>query len=359
MPNNEYHCIGHGGCGSVWALTSTPPSTPSSTPTNPLQIWHTHRATLSTFSRNQVFKRADGDPARSLINDMTMHLRLLTTTSNTRLPFLISQSHMILCANHPAYPPNFPAGIQPCQTYVQERIPALPVAVRETLVARYCPPKLQEKVRNSRRDEDCLVRVYCGKRRSAADAARQKRFFSLRNYNLCADQMEELGLEIDAPVGVLAKALATCYFVAQFDANGCEFVFGLPCGAGNTAEEGESVVPGRRENMRVFNMLWPNMAGKDDTMCENMAVWMLDFDCVRRISMDERGLRQAADAFWRNDPYFPRPWAHNYTLEGKNLWSVFALEFLGESGRILTRQIESDGRADAQSKYEKRMALAM
>jgi hypothetical protein len=290
---------------------------------------------------------------------MTMHLRLLTTTSNTRLPFLIPQSHMILCANHPAYPPNFPAGIQPCQTYVQERSPALPVAVRETLVARYCPPKLQEQVRNSRRDEDCLVRVYCGKRRSAADAAKQKRFFSLRNYNLCVDQMEELGLEIDALVGVLAKALATCYFVAQIDANDCEFVFGLPRGVSDAAEEEKSVEPWRRENVRVFNMLRPNMAGKDDTMCENMTVWMLYFDCVRRISMDKRDLRQAAHAFWRNDPYFLRPWAHNHTLEDVKLWSVFVFEFLGESGRILARQIESDGRADAQSKYEKRVALAM
>jgi hypothetical protein len=202
------------------------------------------------------------------------------------------------------------------------------------------------------------VRVYCGKRRSAADAARQKRLFSLRNYNLCVDQMEELGLEMDALVGVLATALATCYFSAQIDANDCEFVFGRPCDAG-VAEEEESVVPGRREHVFMFNMLRPNMAGADDAMCEDMAVWMLDFDCVRRISMDERGLRQAADAFWRNDPYFPRPWAPNHTREDKELWNVFVFEFLGESKRILARQMESDRGPDAQAKYEKRMALAM
>jgi hypothetical protein len=289
---------------------------------------------------------------------MTMHLRLLAKTSHVRLPFLIPQSHMLLCANHPAYPSNFPAGVRPCQTYVQERIPALPVDVRETLIARYCPPRLQEQVRKSRRDEDCPVRVYCGKRRSEAEAARQKRFFTLRNYNLCVDQMEELGLEMDALVGVLATALATCYFSAQIDANDCEFVFGRPCDAG-VAEEEESVVPGRREHVFAFNMLRPNMAGKDDAMCEDMAVWMLDFDCVRRISMDERGMRQAVDAFWRNDPYFPRPWAQNHTLEDKELWDVFVDEFLGESERILARQMESDRGPNAQAKYEKRMALAM
>lgn len=355
MPNGEYHCLGRGGCGSVWAITTTPPSTP----TNPPAPWQTRRSTLLTFSRNQVLKRADGDPARSLINDMTMHLRLLAKTSRVRLPFLIPQSHMLLCANHPAYPSNFPTGVQPCQTYVQERIPALPVAVRETLIERYCPPKLQEQVRKSRRDEDCLVRVYCGKRRSEADAARQKRFFTLRNYNLCIDQMEELGLEVDALVGVLATALVTCYFSAQIDANDCEFVFGRPCDAGVAEEEEENVVPGRREHVFKFNMLRPNMAGKDDTMCDDMALWMLDFDCVRRISMDERGLRQAVDAFWRNDPYFPRPWAHNHTQEDKELWHVFVFEFLSESRRIFARQLASDRGPDALAKCEKRMALAM
>ena len=358
MSNEEYHCIGRGGCGSVWAISTTPPSTPPSTPPDPLEPWHTCEAIHPPFSRTQVLKRADGDPARSLINDMTMHLRLLASTSHVRLPFLIPQSHMLLCANHPAYPCNFSIGIQPCQTYVQERIPALPATVRETLISRYCPPKLQEHVRNSRKDEDCLVRVYCGKRRSEADAVRQKHFFTLRNYNLCIDQMEELGLETNALVGVLATALATCYFSAQIDANDCEFVFGQPCEAG-VAEEEENVVPGRREHAFIFNMLRPNMAGADDAMCENMAVWMLDFDCVRRISMDERGLRQAVDAYWRNDPYFPRPWAHNHTREDKKLWGEFVIEFLNESTRIFARQMESDRGADAQAKYEKRMALAM
>jgi hypothetical protein len=360
MPNDEYHCIGRGACGSIWAITTPPPSTP----TNPLQTSHARKSPLPTlqatvtFSRNQVLKRAEGNPTRSLINDMTMHLRLLAKTSLVRLPFLIPQSHMLLCANHPAYPSNFPAGVKPCQTYVQERIPALPVDVRETLIARYCPPRLQEHVRGSRRDEDCLVRVYCGKRRSAVEAARQKPFFSLRNYNLCVDQMEELGIELDALVGVLATALATCYFSAQIDANHCEFVFGRPCGAGVAEEEEEDVIPGRREHVFAFNFLRPNMAGKDDTMCEDMALWMLDFDCVRRISMDEGGMRQAVDAFWRNDPYFPRPWADNHTLEDKELWDVFVDEFLSESERILARQMESDRRPGAQARYEKRMALA-
>ena len=112
-------------------------------------------------------------------------------------------------------------------------------------------------------------------------------------------------------------------------------------------------------NRFKFNMLRPNMAGKDDAMCDDMALWMLDFDCVRRISMGERGLRQAVDAFWRNDPYFPRPWAHNHTQEDEELWNVFVFEFLSESKRIFARQMASDRGPDVRAKYEKRMALAM
>lgn len=41
---------------------------------------------------------------------------------------------------------------------------------------------------------------------------------------------------------------------------------------------------------------------KDDSKSEDMAVWMLDFDCVRPMSMDAAGVQQAVDAFYRNDP---------------------------------------------------------
>lgn len=64
-------------------------------------------------------------------------------------------------------------------------------------------------------------------------------------------------------------------------------------------------------------------------------MWMLDFDCVRPMSMDAVGVQQAVNAFYRNDPYFPRPWANEYTVEDTRLWGVFAGAFLQESDDIL------------------------
>jgi len=33
----------------------------------------------------------------------------------------------------------------------------------------------------------------------------------------------------------------------------------------------------------------------------------LDFDCRRKMSIDENGIEQAVTAFFRNDPFYPRP----------------------------------------------------
>jgi hypothetical protein len=53
-------------------------------------------------------------------------------------------------------------------------------------------------------------------------------FFNLRNYGLCVDQMQDLGLDIAGIVKVLAEALAEalahCYWKARVDANDVEFV---------------------------------------------------------------------------------------------------------------------------------------
>lgn len=55
-------------------------------------------------------------------------------------------------------------------------------------------------------------------------------------------------------------------------------------------------------------------------------VWMLNFDWREDISMDEQGIRMAFKAFWRNDPYIPRP--------GSGLWRSFREQYLRSSLEI-------------------------
>lgn len=77
------------------------------------------------------------------------------------------------------------------------------------------------------------------------------------------------------------------------------------------------------------------MKGEDGGMCEDMLVWMLDFDYVQSMTIDSTGVQQAVDAFYRNDPYFPRTWTNEYTTEDGRVWDVFREAFLTESDNIL------------------------
>jgi hypothetical protein len=338
MPTNEYHCIGRGGCGSVWALPiTTTTTTPSDNEARALQL-------SQILQRPHVLKRADGDTERSVANDMAMHRRFLHSTGSVHLPFLVPHSYRMLQAHNREYPDNLPAGRTPCETYLQERIPPLPLSIRSTLIHHYCPPSKRDSVRNSKNDEDCLVRLYSGKRRSAYDQTRHKSFFTLRNYGLYIDQMEDLGIDIDRAVAVLAKALANCYWVAHIDANDSEWVFGLPRSSSATTtpsplkpaagERSEEVVLNTQsEDKEMFTMRLD-----DGSKSEDMAVWMLGFDCVRPMSMDAAGVQQAIDAFYRNDPYFSRPWANEYTSEDARVWNVFKRAFVQESDGILTTE---------------------
>jgi len=49
--------------------------------------------------------------------------------------------------------------------------------------------------------------------------------------------------------------------------------------------------------------------------------------------MDRAGVEQAAAAFWKNDPYFPRPTKDS--PEDQELWAIFKEKFLRTSGIIL------------------------
>jgi hypothetical protein len=49
--------------------------------------------------------------------------------------------------------------------------------------------------------------------------------------------------------------------------------------------------------------------------------------------MDEAGVEQAWRAFYRNDPYYPRPGRDN--LEDQRLWQVFRERFLNAGAVIL------------------------
>jgi hypothetical protein len=54
------------------------------------------------------------------------------------------------------------------------------------------------------------------------------------------------------------------------------------------------------------------------------ALWVLDFNLVRDMAMDEEGVRQAVKAFCKNDLYYPRP-------GNSKLWTASREQYLRTS----------------------------
>lgn len=96
--------------------------------------------------------------------------------------------------------------------------------------------------------------------------------------------METLGLAVHSYAETMADALALMHWGARIDANDVEFVLAPP--------RVESLPPSRTFQSEHLGA---------------HCMWMLDFDCCRAISMDEAGVEKACVAFFKNDPFYPRP----------------------------------------------------
>jgi hypothetical protein len=114
----------------------------------------------------------------------------------------------------------------------------------------------------------------------------------------------------------MAEALATIHWLGQMDGNDIEFVLAPPPADGT--HEGDT---------------WVNILGPH-------ALWILDFDLVRIITMNEHGVLQAVTAFQRNDPFYPRPG------RGSILWEVFRKQYLSTSHDCITTVMDGSGQRE-------------
>lgn len=288
--------IGSGFCGSVWATEEN--------------------------ESTSAFKREDGGPGRSLLNDFHMHQQILeSVTRFIRLQkrdteTIVQIPHcyrFIESGNETWWSTNstrFPSGYLPCNVLQSERIPPISQDAREMLIDKYCPMSLMTEIKTSNVNEDCLIRPYLGRRRVRGDRPSRFQAFSLRNFPLHIDQMEEMGLGADILkyAQLMAEALAVIHWYGKIDANDVEFVLASP-----------------RHDTAVQSQL-SNILG-------NHTMWLLDFDCCKRISMDLDGVDQAVNAFFRNDPFYPRP--------DQPLWKYFRDRYLQTSSMILMDNYET------------------
>ncbi|PYH83239.1 hypothetical protein BO82DRAFT_332101 [Aspergillus uvarum CBS 121591] len=290
---DDYQRIGAGFCGTVWARSPTGPAV----------------------------KREDGGPSRSLANDFTMHNRAYAAflsfsyakrnmrNSSTQLQARIPQCHKYITPQDQSWWDTnlrwFPDGYTACNAILSERIPPFPEHTRRLLVDRYCPPEIRHDILHSASNEACLIRPYIGRQRTYSTALNGRsrfRGFSLRNFPLHVDQMAELGIsteDVDCYAGIMGEALATFHWVAKMDANDVEFVLAP------ISNDGTNIIT--------------NILGTH-------SMWVVDFDLCHFISMDLKGVQQAVEAFFKNDPFCPRP----HTAH----WPAFRDQYLSATGKI-------------------------
>ncbi|CAG8888082.1 unnamed protein product [Penicillium egyptiacum] len=178
----KLHTIGRGACGTLWASETGP-----------------------------AYKREDGNPTRSLQNDFEMHNRVLESRRTLMNLKKSSQVQIQIPSCHNFFEPEnkewwatnlerFPQRYTPCNMIEAQRIPPLGESTRHLLIQTFCPDEIRQKIINSEPDRDCLIRPYLGRRRThTRDSKTFSRFkaFSLRNYPLHEDQLDELAITGD------------------------------------------------------------------------------------------------------------------------------------------------------------------
>lgn len=287
MDPTPFRQIGKGFCGSVWAPDRKGPSI--------------------------AMKREDGGPYRSVAQDSAMHIQIehslnyAQTTLGLATKVRIPHHHALISTEDSAWwssrASRFPPGYEHCNTLLTERILPLQREARAKLIDIFCHEETKESVRQNRKDEDCLIRPYIGRRTKNSASSK---FFTLRNKPLCIDAMESIKLPVEDYAREMADTLAVIYWHSKIDANDIEFV----------------LAPDRTDD-----------GGFHSDVLGRHSLWILDFDCARTLTHDEAGIVRAASSYLRNDPFWPQPASE--VQADQRLWEIFRRRFLESSKLIL------------------------
>lgn len=308
--------IGQGRCGTVWAA--------------PCSFCRRH-SYLGQHS-HLAMKREDGSPGRSVSHEYKMHQKLLKAFALRCNLFEIPRSFGFLDSQDVSIwrgiLPRLPEGYTACNAIVSEKILPVLASTRRLLIKKFHPDVDEQNAMDSSTNKHCLIRPYLGRRRyrdPEADAEPRKRLqaFSLRNFPLHLDQMEQLGLDPGEYAITMADALAFMHWVARVDGNDVEFVLAQPRRPRNTC------CPYHRKSSQDAHPHNTSILGSH-------AMWILDFDLCRDLTFDESGVEQACNAFWGNDPWYPRP--GRLTTADQRLWDIFEHRFLESSAWNLGTQ---------------------
>ncbi|KAI9868494.1 MAG: hypothetical protein M1813_005938 [Trichoglossum hirsutum] len=301
-----YRHIGRGTCGTIFEIPGT-------------------TFALKVAKTNSV----------ALWNDFKMHTRVLSQFNN--LPKINSEIHVPYCHWFAGATDNewwgeslerFPKEHQFRNNVLCcERILPIPKIIRESLIDEYCPANFRTNAKSDPSNKDCLVRLYLGKRREP----RPSRFFTLRNFLLHLDQMEDLEHDVHGIAANMAGALAVMHWRVRIDADDVEFVLGSAPQRSTIPALCKPLTPADIDSMPENTSTWASSF--ENFKRRTVHMWMLDFDRCKDMPMDRKGVMQAVAAFFKNDPYYPRP--NEQDSLDQQLWATFRDNYLKTSFELI------------------------
>lgn len=224
----------------------------------------------------------------------------------------------------------------PAVVLITERILPLPKVARHALINAYCPAALRPSVAANPTNRDCLARVYLGRRRTANALPTPN--FTLRNFNLCLDQIIDLKLPMKSFAFAIGEALAMIHWVAQADAYDIEFVLGsegdvtytrgVSACLNLTAKEQLAMTP----HTDIESLIRVNFPRRTTPL------WVLDFNLCstweERVELEGPSalISQLGLAFFENDPYYPLPLTDLDT--DNEIWNVFSAAYLEKAAEV-------------------------
>ncbi|KAM0260049.1 hypothetical protein ACHAQJ_002973 [Trichoderma viride] len=190
-----------------------------------------------------------------------------------------------------------------------ERILPLPRPIRYALIDKYCPPKARSQMKVDNANKDCMIRPCLGRVKYGSGG----QFFSLRNFKLHANQMQDLGLSADD------------FYID------IEFVLG-------SSPSDEQVIRSDIGLEKVVRLAPQTSTYEEATNSTGdftkrvISLWMIDFDDCGDITMDNDGVDKAVKAFLETNLYCPKPnTGHKYI---EDLWKGFSQQYIQHRDRI-------------------------
>ena len=325
LPNTEehtasvgYRSIGFGQCGIIFERPGYTFAVKIARPSFENALWADFQAHLAVY---QAYTN------QSVEVRIPRIFSYVPKTNDTWWDFNVNLFH----GSHLSFP-------LPAMALITERILPLPKLARQALIDAYCPASSQLAVASQDTNRDCLARIYLGRRRGANDPP--SRNFTLRNFNLCLDQMIELDLPIRNYARAIGQALAIMHWSANVDCYDVEFVLGSEAETAYTQNICPSVGLSAKElaSMPPHSDLESMM--RDKPQRRPTRVWVLDFNLCS-IWEEQMGVERPhdliahlVDAFLENDPYYPRP--SEASEPEMSLWITFSSSYRDAAASVLS-----------------------